>query len=827
MSSRLKSNNILLIVISLIVCCTFVQALNELEVEHLQPPHFETHEINDQKNQATNQNDQLNVNLVNSKSESSTNNDERTSLTDLQSSSVVSTSSSSSSSGNLPAADQLNPRFELPPAQFSNSRQSNALQQPPNALEAALSGYGQVRKSPQFQSDSSSYSSNTNANNVANYQRQPQQMISVLSGGASLHQSVSWNPPNPPQFNSNAYSASSSSSSNNPFNNFNSAVSSQSGNNNEFVPSSPPKVHETNDYTSHDVHVNSRPHSIPVEATRELNRELSRDSSVTISSGAPLQNSRQFESQPVVSAPVEKPVVESSQPANGKQKPAHTVVKGDGKKDDVVIYYYYYYDDDKNKTTTGSSTASPSLDVIPSLDQYDNVPVKKVAPVVESIIPSTQSPKPLNVQPIVPVQHQSNNAALNKPTEFKIDGNTFKFDTTGFTPITSTPSTVAYQNNNLFRGQDRGVHVHPNPLYGNDVSSPTTSTTTTTTTTTTTQAPTTSTKPVAESIDERKPNFGGRRRFGGNSVAPAVRSSSQSSSNSVSSNVPANTRGSNTNSNSNLSSSRSRSRLTPSSTTTTARPRVRSTTSASASVSSGPAVTRASLPPRRGFFSSRNRNNLNEEPNKPKEESNSVSVTTVSSNTVAGSSTTTAASRKFGSNATNNRSRGFAPSRSRDSSSVSSTTQAPISRFTSSSTSAPSSVNSSPNSSSNSINAARLNSLRGRPSFSRSRQPAVTRGVSSRGQPATIPSSNKKDEPSNVAVTATSDKPEDKKTETSSVTATSDKPEDKKSETSSSDNSSSIVTESTTQQSTTVNSRSRNNPLFRSRPRSNLFGNRG
>lgn len=59
-----------------------------------------------------------------------------------------------------------------------------------------------------------------------------------------------------------------------------------------------------------------------------------------------------------------------------------------------------------------------------------------------------------------PIVHQSNKQA----TEFKIDGQNFKFDTTGFTPIITT--TPAY--NNLFRGQDRGVHVHNNPLYGSN-----------------------------------------------------------------------------------------------------------------------------------------------------------------------------------------------------------------------------------------------------------------------------------------------------------------------------------------------------------------------
>lgn len=267
---------------------------------------------------------------------------------------------------------------------------------------------------------------------------------------------MSWNPPatlNPPQ----TSFSSSSSSNQNPFNSFNSVGSSLNNNlNNEFVPSSPPKVHEANDYTSHDIHVNSRPHSIP--PVEPSSRDLSRDAS--ISSSAPLQNSRQFESniQPVGS-PNEKAIDSSTQPA--KPKPAHTIVKnGDGKKDDVVIYYYYYYDDDKNKTTSGSSTVSPSLDIIPSLDQYDNVPAKKP---VSNVVESTQPPKP-NSQPIVPVQPVSN---VNKPTEFKIDGNTFKFDTTGFTPITTTPSSSnnAY-NNNLFRSQDRGVHVHNNPLYG-------------------------------------------------------------------------------------------------------------------------------------------------------------------------------------------------------------------------------------------------------------------------------------------------------------------------------------------------------------------------
>ena len=184
--SRLKTSRLLTIV--LIVCCALnVQAFSESDVvdHHHQPPHFETHEISENKNQptASNQNDQVN-NLANSKSESSVN---------LATSEERANSNLAVASGNsLPtAADQLNPRFELPPAQFSNSRQSSSVSVQPNALETALSGYGQVRKSPQFPTDSSSYGNEGNSNAATaaaiNYQRQPQ-MISVLSGGASLHQ---------------------------------------------------------------------------------------------------------------------------------------------------------------------------------------------------------------------------------------------------------------------------------------------------------------------------------------------------------------------------------------------------------------------------------------------------------------------------------------------------------------------------------------------------------------------------------------------------------------------------------------------------------------
>ena len=238
--------------------------------------------------------------------------------------------------------------------------------------------------------------------------------------------------------------------------------------NEQFVPSTPPKQHDS--FTSHDVHVNSRPHNLPHQditrdITRDLTRDLTRDSSTTTSNNTPqLQNSRnQFESSSSIQNENKPNAVatDSSQSTSNKPKPAHTVVKnGDGKKDDVVIYYYYYYDDDKNKTVSGGSGANTaaagvsSVDVIPSLDQYDNVPVKKTSTPIET----TQSPK--QNTPIVSV-------ANNKPAEFKIDGNTFKFDTTGFTPITTPNPFSANNNNNLFRSQDRGVHVHNNPLYGN------------------------------------------------------------------------------------------------------------------------------------------------------------------------------------------------------------------------------------------------------------------------------------------------------------------------------------------------------------------------
>lgn len=429
-----------------------MKALTELAKLEDQPASFETHELIENKNVELSSNIQNESNQGKSESPVNLINQQDSLLTTLN------------NGGNLPAADQLNPRFELPPSsQFPSSRTSNAGLSA-NALETALSGYGgSVRKSPQFPTDSSSYTSNAPASLAANYQRQPQ-MISVLSGGASLHQSVQWNPPatlNPPQSasvynpnNPNTYSSSSSSSSSSsqqsPFNSFNSAPI----NNEQFVPSTPPKIHETNDFSSHEVHVNSRPHTLHhnLETVRE--RELSNNSP------APLQNLRSpsssFDSHPQPSPVNEKPIEPSSglsASQAAKPKPAHTVVKnGDGKKDDVVIYYYYYYDDDKNKTVNGGSTANP-VDIIPSLDQYDNTLSKRPsAPVVET----TSKPTP-----IVPV-HQPNKQA----TEFKIDGNTFKFDTTGFTPITTTSSPIPYSNNNnnLFRSPDRSIHVH-NPLH--------------------------------------------------------------------------------------------------------------------------------------------------------------------------------------------------------------------------------------------------------------------------------------------------------------------------------------------------------------------------
>lgn len=464
---RLKSRTVVLLTIASIVCCSgSVQAFTELAKLEDQPTHFESREIGESLPQVA-------------------------ATSEARGPKEQPTHFETRSGGNLPAADQLNPRFELPPSQFPNSRQLGG-GQPANALETALSGYGSsVRKSPQFPTDP--YGSNAGSLNSPaggsvppNYQRQPQ-MISVLSGGASLHQSVSWNgalpanlnPQSQAAFNPNTFSSSSSSSSSSsnaanqsPFSSFNSAVNSainsntnHQSSNGEFVPSSAPKVHESNDFASHDIHVNSRPHNLPHQ---DLSREISRDASPV--SGAPLQNSRQFDNLQSVpaSSPVEKPAAASENP---KPKPAHTVVKnGDGKKDDVVIYYYYYYDDDKNKT--GGSTVSP-VDVIPSLDQYDNVAPKKPS---VSVVESTQQPPavraPVNHTPErhAPERHapERESAAVpainNKPTEFKIDGNTFKFDTTGFTPITTTPSPYA-----AFRAptaQDRGVHVHNNPLYG-------------------------------------------------------------------------------------------------------------------------------------------------------------------------------------------------------------------------------------------------------------------------------------------------------------------------------------------------------------------------
>lgn len=94
---------------------------------------------------------------------------------------------------------------------------------------------------------------------------------------------------------------------------------------------------------------------------------------------------------------------------------------------------------------------------------YDNVAPKK--PSVSVASSSTQPPAQSQS---ARVSSNGQPASIsNKPTEFKIDGNTFKFDTTGFTPITTTPSSSSPYGV-AFRAQptDRGVHVHNNPLYG-------------------------------------------------------------------------------------------------------------------------------------------------------------------------------------------------------------------------------------------------------------------------------------------------------------------------------------------------------------------------
>ena len=65
---------------------------------------------------------------------------------------------------------------------------------------------------------------------------------------------------------------------------------------------------------------------------------------------------------------------------------------GKDKKDDVVIYYYYYYDDDKNKTDN-------SLDAIPSLEGFDNLPVSKPKP-GKVIIKNPNESKPKEQSPL-------------------------------------------------------------------------------------------------------------------------------------------------------------------------------------------------------------------------------------------------------------------------------------------------------------------------------------------------------------------------------------------------------------------------------------------
>ena len=170
--SRLKSKNILL-TITIVCYLTNVQAFTELAND--QPIHFETHEIDENNKLTNNNNDQF----IKNESPVSLMTNEVRNLESLTS-------------------NIERPTFELPPSQFTNRQSSNSnLQQPANALETALSGYGQspVRKTPQFQSvtgvDSpfnSNINSNLNSQSIpTNYQRQPQ-MISVLSGGASLHQ---------------------------------------------------------------------------------------------------------------------------------------------------------------------------------------------------------------------------------------------------------------------------------------------------------------------------------------------------------------------------------------------------------------------------------------------------------------------------------------------------------------------------------------------------------------------------------------------------------------------------------------------------------------